>query len=147
MTLSELFNEKGKKYNFTSIDISSILMDDSVDGNRIAAVIKDKTGHEVDATTAKEIKELASNIVIRSARIVTATFVGIIWQRAGSGKIAKQHIAVDGSVYEKMPLVKENINQALSELLGEEADNVETMLDTGGSGLGAAISAAMAANN
>ena len=147
MTLSELFNEKGKKYNFTSIDISSILMDDSIDGNRIAAVIKDKTGHEVDSTSAKEIKELASAIVIRSARIVTATYVGIIWQRAGSGKITKQHIAVDGSVYEKMPLVKENINQALSELLGEEAANVETMLDTGGSGLGAAISAAMAANN
>ena len=147
MALAELLNEKGKKYGFTSIDISSILMDDSVDSDRIAAVIKDKTDRHVDSEEAKKIKELATAIVVRSARIVTASYVGIIWQRAGSGKVNKQHIAVDGSVYEKMPLVKENINQALSELLGEEAANVETMLDTGGSGLGAAISAAMAASH
>ena len=147
MALAELFEEKGTKYNFTSIDISSILMDDSVDGDRIAAVIKDKTDKDVDSEEAKKIRDLATAIVVRSARIVTAAFVGIIWQRTGSGKINKQHIAVDGSVYEKMPLVKENINKALSELLGAEAANVTTMLDTGGSGLGAAISAAMAANH
>ena len=46
-----------------------------------------------------------------------------------------------------MPLVKENISRALYELLGDEAANVTTMLDTGGSGLGAAISAAMAASH
>ena len=54
---------------------------------------------------------------------------------------------MDGSVYEKMPLVKENINKALSELLGAEAANVDTILDNGGSGLGAAIAAAMAVNH
>ena len=147
MALSELFGEKGKDYGFTSIDMSSILMDDSVDGDRIAAVIKDKTGKDVDSDDAKKIKELATIIVVRSARIVTATYVGIIWQRTGSGKVQKQQIAVDGSVYEKMPLVKENINRALVELLGDEAEKVTTILDTGGSGLGAAISAAMAANH
>ena len=147
MALSELFDEKGEDYAFTSIDMSSILMDDSVDGDRIAAIIKDKTNKNIDSEDAKKIKDLATAIVVRSARIVTASFVGIIWQRTGSGKINKQHIAVDGSVYEKMPLVKENINRALSELLGDEAAKVETILDTGGSGLGAAISAAMAANH
>ncbi|MBR1397627.1 MAG: hexokinase [Selenomonadaceae bacterium] len=147
MALAELFNEEGEKYNFTSIDISSILMDDSVDGDRIAAIIKDKVNKDVDSEDAKKIKELAAAIVIRSARLVTASFVGIIWHRTGSGKINRQHIAVDGSVYEKMPLVKENINRALNELLGEEAKNIDTILDNGGSGLGAAISAAMAANH
>ena len=147
MALSELFDEKGKSYGFTSIDISSILMDDSVDGDRISAVIKDKTDKDIDSEDAKKIRELASIIVVRSARIVTASYVGIIWHRTGSGKINRQHIAVDGSVYEKMPLVKENINLALTELLGEEAAKMDTILDTGGSGLGAAISAAMAANH
>lgn len=147
MTLAELFEEKGKKYGFTSIDISSILMDDSVDGDRIIAIIKDKTDRDIDSEEAKKVKELASVIVVRSARIITAAFVGIIWHRAGSGKVNRQHIAVDGSVYEKMPLVKENINRAFSELLGEEAAKVDTVLDNGGSGLGAAISAAMAANH
>ena len=147
MTLAELFGEKGKKYDFTSIDISSILMDYSVDSDRIIAIIKDKTDKDINSDEAKKIKDLATAIVVRSARIVTATYVGIIWQRAGSGKVNRQYIAVDGSVYEKMPLVKENINRALSELLGEEAEKVHTILDNGGSGLGAALSAAMAANH
>ncbi|MBQ9615612.1 MAG: hexokinase, partial [Selenomonadaceae bacterium] len=68
---------------------------------------------------------------------------GTLWQQAGKGKLKKQHIAVDGSVYEKMPLAKDNIHLALSELLGEEAAQVDTILDNGGSGLGAAIAAAM----
>ena len=118
-----------------------------VESNQYVIIIKDKTNKNIDSEDAKKIKDLATAIVVRSARIVTASFVGIIWQRTGSGKINKQHIAVDGSVYEKMPLVKENINRALSELLGDEAAKVETILDTGGSGLGAAISAAMAANH
>lgn len=147
MALSELFNEKGKNYGFTSIDLSSILMDDTIDGDRIAAIIKDKTGKDIDNEECAKIKQLATAMVIRSARLVTATYVGMIWHRAGENKISRQHIAVDGSVYEKMPLVQENINRALSELLGEDAAKVDTILDNGGSGLGAAISAAMAVNH
>ena len=88
-------------------------------------------------------QELAAALVVRSARLVTATYVGIIWQLAGDEAIKKQHIAIDGSVYEKMPLAKENIMRALSELLGESAPLVDTVLENGGSGLGAAIAAAM----
>ena len=76
-------------------------------------------------------------------RLVTSTFVGIIWQLAGDEDIKRQHIAIDGSVYEKMPLTKENINIALKELLGDDAKLIDTVLDNGGSGLGAAIAAAM----
>ena len=42
-----------------------------------------------------------------------------------------------------MPLAKENIMRALSELLGEDAAEIDTVLENGGSGLGAAIAAAM----
>ena len=147
MALSELFEEKGKDYNFTSIDLSSILLDDTIDGDRIAAIVKDKTGKDLDSEECAKIKQLATVMVVRSARLVTASYVGIIWHRTGAGKINRQHIAVDGSVYEKMPLVKENINKALNELLGEEAAKVDTILDNGGSGLGAAIAAAMAVNH
>ena len=147
MALSEIFDEKGKNYGFTAIDMSSILMDDTIDGDRIAAIVKDKADKNVDSEECAKIKQLAAAIVVRSARLVTAAYVGIIWHRTGAGKINRQHIAVDGSVYEKMPLVKENIDRALSELLGAEAANVDTILDNGGSGLGAAIAAAMAVNH
>jgi hexokinase len=43
-----------------------------------------------------------------------------------------------------MPLVKEHIQATLRELLGAAGDNIDTLLENGGSGLGAAIAAAMA---
>ena len=42
-----------------------------------------------------------------------------------------------------MPLVKENLTRAFSELLGADAPKVDTILAVGGSGLGAALAAAM----
>ena len=143
MALAELLGEKGKEYGFTAIDMSDIILDGSEAGDKIAEMVKAKTGKALDAKACAQVKELASALVKRSARLVTATFVGTLWQQAGKGKLKKQHIAVDGSVYEKMPLAKDNIHLALSELLGEEAAQVDTILDNGGSGLGAAIAAAM----
>jgi len=145
MAIAELLNEEGKHYDsLTSVDMSMIISDVSESLEKVSEVIENKVGHKLEFDDLKKIQEIASAIVIRSARLVTASYVGIIWQRAGDGEIAPQHVAVDGSVYEKMPLVKENISKALSELLGKDAEKVDTILDNGGSGLGAAIAAAMA---
>ena len=144
MAIAELLGEKGKNYGLTSVDMSAIILDESENLGKATDIIMAKVGHELERDDVAKIRELASAIVIRSARLVAASFVALVWQRAGSGKIQKQHVAVDGSVYEKMPLAKENITKAISELLGEDAANVDTILDNGGSGLGAAIAAAMA---
>ena len=144
MALAELLNENGKKYGFTSIDMSNIIVDDSDDKKEVKAIVAEKTGCNLDSADAELVQKFAAAMVVRSARLVTASYVGIIWQLAGEeGKALKQHIAIDGSVYEKMPLAKENIMRALSELLGENAGIVDTVLENGGSGLGAAIAAAM----
>ena len=144
MAVAELTGEEGKNYGFTSIDMSMMIMDETPNLDKASDIVAKKVGKQLELDDVKKIRELAAAIVIRSARLVTCSFVGIIWQRAGDGEIEKQHIAIDGSVYEKMPLVKENIAKALSELLGEDAAKVDTVLDNGGSGLGAAIAAAMA---
>jgi hexokinase len=144
MAVAELLDEIGKDYGFSSIDMSGIVSDDTPNLEKAAKIIEEKTGHKLELDDLKKIKELDAAIIIRSARLVTASYVGIVWQRAGEGAITAQHVAVDGSVYEKMPLVQENINKALRELLGEDAAKVDTILDNGGSGLGAAIAAAMA---
>ena len=144
MALAELLNENGKKYGFTSIDMSNIIVDDSDDKKEVKAIVAEKTGCNLDTADAELVQKFTAAMVVRSARLVTASYVGIIWQLAGEeGKALKQHIAIDGSVYEKMPLAKENIMRALSELLGENAGIVDTVLENGGSGLGAAIAAAM----
>ncbi len=147
MAIAELLNEKGKHYGLTSIDMSMMILDESPNLTKASDIIMAKVGRELDFDDVKEVRELASAIVIRSARLVASSFVAIVWQRAGSGKIQKQHVAVDGSVYEKMPLAKENIIKAMGELLGEDAAQVDTILDNGGSGLGAAIAAAMVKSN
>ena len=144
MAIAELIGEKGKNYGLTSIDMSMMILDESAKLTKASDIIMAKVGRELDYDDVKKVRELASAIVIRSARLVAASFVAIIWQRAGKGEIVHQHVAVDGSVYEKMPLAKENITKALIELLGEDAGKVDTILDNGGSGLGAAIAAAMA---
>ena len=143
MALADLLGEKGKSYEFTSIDMSNIIVDDSKDRQQVQTIVSGRTGRTLDLADCQQVQKLASTLVVRSARLVTASYVGIIWQLNGTGKALKQHIAIDGSVYEKMPLAKENIMQALSELLGEDAAVVDTVLENGGSGLGAAIAAAM----
>ena len=143
MALAELLGESGKSYGFTSIDMSNIIVDDSGNRQQVQQIVSGRTGRTLDLADCQQVQKLASTLVIRSARLVTASYVGIIWQLNGTDKALKQHIAIDGSVYEKMPLAKENIMQALSELLGEDAAVVDTVLENGGSGLGAAIAAAM----
>ncbi len=140
LALQELM-ELPEKPAFTSIDMSAILEDAA--GRQTSQLLQERTGCSAAADDCAMAKGLAEAIVIRSARLVTATYAGIIWHLAGEGKVAAQHIAVDGSVYEKMPLAKENIQKALYDLLGEDAAQVDTMLECGGSGLGAAIAAAM----
>jgi len=143
MAMAELLGEKGRKYDFTSIDMSNIILDESTARKDVAAIIKEHTGKELTGDDLTDVQQLASTIVVRSARAVTATYVGIIWQMAGEKPVQEQHVAIDGSVYEKMPLAKENIMRALYELLGDDAPKVDTVLENGGSGLGAAIAAAM----
>lgn len=144
MAIAELLDENKHYDSLTAVDMSMIISDTSENLEKVSEIVENKIGHKLELEDLKKIQNLAAAIVIRSARLVTASYVGIIWQRAGDGEIQPQHVAVDGSVYEKMPLVQENINRALEELLGKDAQKVDTILDNGGSGLGAAIAAAMA---
>ena len=144
MGLAILYDDARWRYGFTSIDMSGIIADSSPDKSEVVRIVSGRVGKEPDAAECADIQKLAKVILTRSVRLVTATFVGILWQLAGEGKLGRQHIAVDGSVYEKMPGAKEGIMATLQELLGEDAAEVDTILDNGGSGLGAAIAAAMA---
>lgn len=127
--------------SFSSIDLSGILGD--ADGHVTREIIRRHLEIGLSEEETAGVQRLARAVVLRSARLATASFAGVLWHLAGPDKLKKQHIAIDGSVYEKMPLVKENINRAFSEILGDEAAQVDTILENGGSGLGAAIAAAM----
>lgn len=127
---------------FTAIDISAMLGDDGL--AKTAAIVKEKTGAELNADELAMIRDVADALSTRSARLAAAAMVGPIWHIAGNGEIEEQHIAVDGSVFEHMPNVPEKVNRALSELLREDAGKIHPVLVTGGSGVGAAIAAQVA---
>lgn len=131
------------KVAFTSIDISSILADNSDALKDVCALLKEKTGLDIKTEDAVWVKALAETIASRSARVVVATYCGIMWHLYPQGGIPKQYIAVDGSVFEKMPTVKENMQKAIYEIMEDEADKLELVLENGGSALGAALAAAM----
>ena len=132
--------------DFSAIDMSGIMADTTATAADAAKVISAQVG-ALEPGEAAYIRDVTEAIAARSARLVASCFAGILWHVSGSGKIAEQHIAIDGSVYEHMPHIKENIQKALYEILEDEAAVVTPMLLKDGSGLGAAIAAAVASKD
>lgn len=142
--LAELLNADAP-YPFTSIELSEIIADASVDRHVIGGILTKKTGQTFTAEECALLQKLAIAVVTRSARIVAATLAGILAHRKGESSAEHQCIALDGSVYEKMPLVAHHLRAALDMLLEAESANVQIVLENAGSALGAAIAAAMSA--
>jgi len=128
-----------KSPNLSAVDMSAIMEDKSA----VITLLPDIIGVMDDNLTEK-VQNLAKAITVRSARLVAATWAGTLWHLAGNDKILPQHIAVDGSVYQHMPYVQENVRRALYEILGEDAAAIEPVLIKDGSSVGAAIAAAVA---
>lgn len=94
-----------------------------------------------------QAEALAEAVCRRSARLVAAEFTGTLWHLAEGGMILPQRIAVEGSLYENVPFLQAALHDALVELLGSEAKNVEIRTVEDGSALGAAIAACLAEKN
>lgn len=91
------------------------------------------------------LKTIATLVCTRSARLVAATYVGII-KHIDPDLKNRHNIAIDGSLYEKMPGYGEEIQATLTKALGEKGTMVTTSLVKDGSGIGAAIATAIAEN-
>ena len=144
--LADLLGADGV-YPFSSIELSEIITDAHLDRHAAGAVIEAKTGMTFTAAERALLQELATAVIVRSARIVGATFVAIIQHRMGENELENQFVAVDGSVYEKVPLVAHHLRGVLDTLLLDEAVNVKIILENAGSALGAALAAAMTGRN
>lgn len=120
--------------NIDSLMVANFILDPDVTSQNLKCTSED----------ALILKEISETIVKRAARLVAATFVGTALHM-DSGEIKKEHvIAVDGSIYEKMPYVPEFLDEAISDALKDKSQMVSVKLVKDGSGLGAAIAAAVA---
>jgi hexokinase len=91
----------------------------------------------------RAIRKLAESVTGRSARLVGATYAGIL--RYLDPRLEREHVvAVDGSLYAKMPRYADGIRAGLEAVLGPGAGRVTTRLIKDGSGIGAAIAALVA---
>jgi len=93
----------------------------------------------------RALKTIATLICTRSARLIAATYLGII-QHIDPHLGHDHNIAIDGSLYEKMPGYAQDIQIALDQALVGTTVTVTTTLTKDGSGIGAAIATAIAIN-
>lgn len=89
------------------------------------------------------LRKLVENVTGRSARLVGATYAGIL--RYLDPGLEREHVvAIDGSLYAHMPGYSAGIRAGLEAVLGPGARAVTTRLIKDGSGIGAAIAAVVA---
>lgn len=107
-----------------------------------------KTQEQYNCTMedAEAIKAISEAVLKRTTRLVTTSYLGILFHQENQGTaIRNKHvIAIDGTIYEKMPGAPKLMEEAFKDALGEDAKNIEIKLVKDGSGLGAAIAAAVA---
>jgi len=81
----------------------------------------------------------------RSARIAGAALAAVVtWMDASVEK--KHTVAMDGSLFEKYPGYPENMRAVLEEFFSRRADRIVLCATSDGSGIGAAIVAAVASS-
>jgi len=101
----------------------------------------------VSGSSAEErmlIKSACGIVSTRAAGISASAMAAVVTKIDPA--VSKKHtIAIDGSVYEKHPGFSAKIKNALKEILGRKASRIRIVLSKDGSGKGAAIIAAVAA--
>lgn len=133
-----------KPYLLNGAHVSLLLEDDSTDCEHIARCLEDRLG--IAGSTIEDrraLKKIGSLVCTRSARLVAATYLGII-EHIDPQLNQNHNIAIDGSLYEKTPGYADTIQRTLAEALSANEAIVTTSLAKDGSGIGAAIATAIA---
>ncbi len=102
--------------------------------------------HTINAREKIMLKNLAIAMVVRAARLIAATYAGII-DYIDPNQLGNHIIAIDGSLYEQMPYFAQTINDTLHEAFGHKRGIFEIQFEKDTSGVGAAIAAIMAKEN
>ena len=133
-------------YSFTTELLSDIILDES-EGLTATAMLLGRLG--VTGTTAEDrrrLRDVCVAVARRSARMVamsiaaTATYI--------DPSLDREHIvAADGSVFRGIPGYRREIERGLEDILDDGSERVQVCYLRDGSGLGAAVVAAVAASS
>ena len=133
-------------YSFTTEYLSDIAFDES-EGLTATAMLLGRLGvSDTRVDDRRLLRDICVLVARRSARMVamsiaaTATYI--------DPSLDNEHIvAADGSVFRGMPGYQREIERGLEDILGDGAERVQVCYLRDGSGLGAAVVAAVAAGS
>lgn len=125
--------------SLTGEDLSKILS--AAQGQEISKQLL-SYGVTLTADDCSLLQSITQAVVVRSARLAAASYSGIL-THVDPNLDAMHCIAIDGSLYEKMPGYANELCQALSEIYGDKSKNIILELVKDGSGMGAAVGAAL----
>ena len=130
-------------YSFTTEQLSDIIFDDSPDLTATAMELRRLGVADTSLHERSRLKEICVSVARRSAHIVaesiaaTATYI--------DPDLKNEHmVAVDGSVFRGVPGYRREVERGLARTLGESAVRIQVCYLRDGSGLGAAVVAAVA---
>ncbi|MFH0791198.1 MAG: hexokinase [Candidatus Omnitrophota bacterium] len=135
-----IFNKAG---SFKTEYMSRIEDDCSADLSGAGVLLKDLGASCSALSERKLIKRICQLVSNRGARISAAVLAAVI-MKIDPNLSQKHTIAIDGSLYEKHPGFSRNIRAALRQVFAKKASRVRMVLTKDGSGIGAAIIAALA---
>lgn len=129
-------------YSLLTERMNPLLADESSTLIQVSEFCRELLGLEMTLAERRVVKTAAALIVTRSARLTAAAFLGVL-RRLDPGMCGRHTIAVDGSLYDKMPGYRETIERVLVSHLPQAV--ARTCLVKDGSGIGAAVAAALTA--
>jgi len=134
-----------KAYNFRTEYVSEAASDRSHNLGKMKSRLKSLGIPNSTLEDRRTVKSVCEMVSARAARVSGAAVAAVITKMDPT--LSKMHtVAVDGSVYEKLPRFSKNIAKALQEIFGRKAGRIRLVLTKDGSGKGAAIIAAVAAS-
>lgn len=137
-----------KHWSFETAFMSNIEADKSKDFTETKEILDTNLNlHDITTTEAKFIKKICELVGKRASRLAAASIAAIV-QHIGITKEGCD-IGIDGSLYEFYPSFESRMYDALEEMLPEVHDLRNTIrlgLARDGSGVGAALTACVAAN-
>lgn len=131
----------GRKQVLKGIDLDRILADTGALAQTAEVMQRCFGLGSLSAAQLSAVQEVLRLVARRSARLVAASFQGTALHIDPQGAQAHK-VAIDGSLYEKMPNYALWLQEALDEMNPASRGRLSTVLAKDGSGIGAAIAAA-----
>jgi Hexokinase len=128
-------------YSISTSDLAKLLAEEN--SGKTSVLVKDDWGlASITENDLEIIKYIARCITNRAADLIAGTFVGII-RHMDLALNSPHTIAIDGSLYEKLPGFSARIKKRVNEALVNKQAAIEFSFIKDGSGIGAAIAAAI----